>query len=228
MKKLVFLLAGLMVASVINSQTVEEIVKKYTVANKLDQVSKLKTIKLTAKMSAMGMEMPMEMWMKNPNKIKTVTSMNGMQMVQAFDGVKGYQINPMQGTTPVEMTSDEIKQILRSNLFQNYMEDFLKKGQLVLDGEEKVNEKPAYKLKAKTNEGVAMDMFIDKSSFLLIKTSITTQGMTIDSYPSDYTDTKGFMVPMKITTSATGMEFSIIFTNVEVDIPMEDSIFTIN
>ena len=40
----------------------------------MDQVSKLKTIKITAKMSMMGMDMPMEMWMKNPDKIKTVTT----------------------------------------------------------------------------------------------------------------------------------------------------------
>ena len=47
-----------------------EIVKKYTEATKLDKVANLKTIKITGNMSAMGMEMPMVMWMKNPNKIK--------------------------------------------------------------------------------------------------------------------------------------------------------------
>ena len=41
----------------------------------------------------------MTMWMKNPNKIKTVTSINGQEMIQVFDGVKGYTVNPMTGST---------------------------------------------------------------------------------------------------------------------------------
>ena len=73
MKKLIFIMTGLIMMSVINAQSLDEIVKKYTAANKLDQVANLKTIKITANMSVMGMEMPMEMWMKNPNKIKSVT-----------------------------------------------------------------------------------------------------------------------------------------------------------
>ena len=232
MKKLILMMAGLIIMSVINAQTVEEIVKKYTAANKLDQVANLKTIKITANMSMMGMEMPMEMWMKNPNKIKTVTNFNGQDMIQVFDGEKGYVLNPMTGSTePVEMTPDQIKQTLRSNMFQNYMAIYLKNGQLALAGEDKVNEKPAYKLKVTIEGGNVIDMFIDKTSFLLVKTSITTtqNGMTItmDSYPSDYTETNGVFIPMKTTSSAQGMDFVINFTKVEVDLPMADSLFKI-
>jgi outer membrane lipoprotein-sorting protein len=232
MKKLILMMAGLITMSVINAQTVEEIVKKYTAANKLDQVANLKTIKITANMSMMGMEMPMVMWMKNPNKIKTVTSFNGQDMIQVFDGEKGYVLNPMTGSTEsVEMTPDQIKQILRSSMFQNSMAIYLKNGQLALEGEDKVNEEPAYKLKATIEGGNVIDMFIDKTSFLLVKTSMTTSqnGMTItiDSYPSDYTETNGVLIPMKTTSSAQGMDFVITFTKVEIDLPMDDSLFKI-
>lgn len=228
MKKLLLFLAGIVVAAVINAQSLEEIVSKYTVANKLDQVSKLKTIKLTAKMSMMGMDMPMQMWMKNPNKIKSVTSVSGQDMIQVFDGEKGYSINPMSGSaTPVEMTPDQVKTTLRSNMFQNYMVNYLKNGQLKLIGEDKVNEKPAYKLQATVEGGVVIDIYIDKTSFFIVKTSISTSGMTIDSFPTDYTETNGFMIPMKTTSSASGMEMVMTFTKVEVDIPLDDSIFTV-
>lgn len=228
MKKLLLFLAGIVVAAVINAQSLEEIVSKYTVVNKLDQVSKLKTIKLTAKMSMMGMEMPMQMWMKNPNKIKTVTSMSGQDIIQVFDGEKGYSINPMSGSTaPVEMTPDQVKTTLRSNMFQNYMANYLKNGQLKLVGEDKVNEKPAYKLQATVEGGVVIDIYIDKTSFFIVKTSVTASGMTIDSFPSDYTETNGVIVPMKTTSSASGMEVVMTFTKVEVDIPIDDSVFTV-
>ena len=105
MKRLFFILTGLTIMSVINAQSLDEIVKRYTLANKLDKVSSLKTIKITGNMSMMGMQMPMTMWMKNPNKIKTVTSINGQEMIQVYDGVKGYTVNPMTGSnSPVEMT----------------------------------------------------------------------------------------------------------------------------
>ena len=74
-------------------------------------------------------------------------------------------------------------------------------------------------------------MFIDKDSYYLVKTSSTTSqnGMTItrDSYLTDYTETNGIMIPMKTSTSAQGMDIVINFTKVEVDVPMEDSIFKI-
>ena len=232
MKKLFFIMAGFIMMSVISALTLDEIVKKYTEANKLDHVASLKTIKITATVSAMGTDMPMVLWMKNPNKIKSVTTFNGQDMITVFDGEKGYSISPMTGSTePLEMTPDQVKQTLRSSMFQNSMANYLKNGQLALAGEENVNDKPAYKLKATIEGGAVIDMFIDKNSYFLIKTTTTTSmnGMTVtmDSYPSDYTETSGVLVPMKTTASTQGMDFQTTFTKVEVDVPMEDSIFKI-
>jgi len=49
----------------------------------------------------------------------------------------------------------------------------------------------------------------------------------MESYPSDYTETNGVMIPMKTSTSAQGMDILISFSKVEVDVPMEDSVFKI-
>ena len=228
MKKLIFIMAGLIMITAINAQSLEEIIKNYTAANKLDQVANHKTIKITASISMMGMEMPMEIWMKNPDKVKSVTSFNGQDIIQVIDGNKGYSINPMAGSTdPVAMTPEQVSQTARSNMFQNYLADYLKAGKLVLAGEENVNDKPAYKIKANIDGSTTSDIFIDKTSYLMVKQSITSSGMTIDSYVSDYKDTNGFMIPMKTTTSAQGMDILVNFTKVEVDIPMEDSMFAV-
>jgi outer membrane lipoprotein-sorting protein len=231
MKRFILALSGLLLTTMINAQSLEEIVKKYTVANKLDKVGSLSTIKVTAKMSMMGMEMPMQIWMKNPNKIKQVTNMSGQEIISVFDGEKGYSINPMAGGQPVEMTQQQINQTLNSNIFQNYMDNYLKKGQLSLEGTENVNNNPAFKIKATLEGGTVVYMFIDKGSYLLTKTSATVdqggQTMTVDSYPSNYTDINGVFLPMKTTTSASGMEIVMTFDKVEVNIPMEDSIFKV-
>ena len=232
MKKLVFVLAGLVAFTALNAQSLDEIVKKYSEANHQDKVAAMTTIKITAKMSMMGMDLPMEMWMKNPDKIKTVTNFNGQEIISVFDGTKGYSLNPMTGSAdPVEMTPDQIKQTQNSNMFKNFMANYLKEGKLTLEGEENVNNKPAFKVKADLDGGNSTYMFIDKETYLLAKTSATVnQGgtaVTVDSYPTDYKEMNGIMLPMKTTSSAQGMDFVLVFDKVEVNIPMEDSIFKI-
>ncbi len=160
--------------TVLNAQSLEDIVKKFSEANKYDKISEMSTIKISAKMSMMGMDVPMEMWMKNPDKIKTVTNFNGQEMISAFDGTKGYMVNPMTGsTTPVEMSADEVKQVQNNNMFRNTLENYLKEGKLTLLGEENVNNKPAFKIKAEMDGGNSSEMFIDKEHIYLQKLSPT-------------------------------------------------------
>ena len=232
MKKLLLGVTLLFAFAAINGQSLEDIIAKYTVANKLDKIGNIQTIRISAKTSVMGMDMPMEMWMKNPNKLKTVTSFNGQDIIQVYDGEKGYMVNPMAGSLePVEMTADQIKQADRNNMFNNYMARYLKEGKLTLEGEENVNDKPAFKIKTDLDGTGTATMFIDKSSYLVVKTIATVnQGgmdVTVESFPTDYTETSGILVPMKTTTSAGGMEIVTTFTKVEVDVPMEDSVFKI-
>ena len=227
MKKLFFIMSGLIIMSCISAQSLDEIVKKHTAASKLDNVANVKTIKITANMSVMGMDLPMTLWMKNPDKMKSVTSVNGQDMIQVFDGVKGYSVNPMTGSTdPVEMTPDQVKQTQRTSMFHNYLAEALKNGQLSLEGEENVNDKPAFKLKYEA-DGIINYIDIDKSSYYAVKTSTTNAGVAVDSYPTDYTETNGVVIPMKTSTSAQGMDMVMTFTKVEIDTPMEDSLFTI-
>jgi len=72
MKKIFIVESYLFATIALNAQNLDEIIGKYTIANKLDKIGDIKTIRISAKTSFMGMDMPMEMWMKSPNKIKTV------------------------------------------------------------------------------------------------------------------------------------------------------------
>jgi outer membrane lipoprotein-sorting protein len=232
MKKLFFILTGLVFTIALSSQSLDEIVKKYSEAMKSDKLSSVSTIKITGKMSAMGMEFPIVMYMKNPNKIKAVYNINGQEMVTVFDGEKGYMINPMAGSSdPVEITGEQLDQVQKSSLFKNSLVNYFKEGKLTLEGDENVNNKPAFKIKATIGTSPVY-MFIDKETNLLVKTSATVeqmgQSMNVDSYPSDYSDVDGVVIPKKTTSMANGMEVGVMsFDKVEVNIPMEDSVFKI-
>lgn len=230
MRKIYFALTCFFLSFMINAQPIEQIVKNFSAANKLDQIAGKKSIKITGKMSMMGMDVPMEIWMKNPNKIKTVVDMGGQKMIEAYDGEKGYTINPMTGSSqPVEMTADQVKQILSKNNFQNMMDNYLKNGQLAVAGEDVVNNKPVIKIRVTIEPGSESYLYIDKESWLLVKQTmeITQGGMPVkvETYPTDYREINGVLMPMKSTSSVSGMEMVLSFTNVEVDIPMDDSIF---
>ncbi len=230
MKKLFLITTSLLLTLSVSAQSLEEIVKNYSSANKFDQIKTKKTIKITAKMSMMGMEVPMVILMKSPNKIKTVMNMSGQEIIQSYDGEKGYSVNPMMGSTqPSEMGSEEIKQLIRNNNFENIIDKLLKNGQLELAGEDMVNGKEALKVKATYEPGTTSILYIDKASWLLVKQTMdVAQGgmpVTVETYPSDYKEIQGLVFPMKTTTSVSGMEMVVSFTNVEIDIPIEDSVF---
>lgn len=232
MKKFILTFALLSAVTMLTAQSLNEIVKNFTVANKLDKISSLQSIKLTGNMSMMGMDMPMVIYMKNPNKIKSVATIGGQEMIQVFDGEKGYMINPMTGSaTPVELGPEEARQLLRSNVFQNYLDTYLKNNQLTLEGVEDVNGKPAFKIKADIEGGNVIRIFIDKNSYLIVKTlADIRQGGTaisLESVPSDYTETNGVILPMTTTTSAAGMQFVYKYTEVKVNEPMDDAIFKV-
>jgi len=230
MKKTLFILAGLFVITVINAQTLNEIVKNYSAAIKQDKLTNLKTIKITGKIAAMGMEMPMVMYMKNPNKIKTVMSFNGQDMISVFDGEKGYMINPMTGSAaPVEITGAQLKQVQENNLFKNVLLNYFKDGKLTLEGQENVNDKPAFKLKV-TEGANPVYLYLDKGSSMLVKISAIVDQMgtptNVDSYMTDYSDIDGVVIPKKTTAMSNGMEAAVItFDKIEVNTPMEESIF---
>ncbi len=233
MKKLFFLLAGVIFFTTINGQSLDEIIKKHSIAIKSDQLAKVKTIRITGNMSSMGMDLPMEMYMQSPDKIKVVYNLNGQQIVTVFDGKKGYMINPMTGSgTPVELTGDQLKQLKNSNAFNNEIMTYFNNKQLTVEGEENVNGNPAYKLKVTVEGSSPVYMYIDKGSNLLVKTSATVDQMgtlmNVDTFMTDYSDNNGVVLPKKITAMANGMEAAVItFDKVEVNTPIDEGFFII-
>jgi len=233
MKKIVLLFTALAAVSIINAQSLDAVLKQYSTAMNSDKLSSIKTIKISGKMSAMGMEMPMVMQMKNPDKIKVTYSINGMEMVNVFDGVKGYTMNPMMGSAePVELTGEQLNQVKNNNIFTNQLQEYHKKKQLTLEGVEDVNGKPANKLKINIDGGNPIYMFVDKGTGLIVKSTTKMEQMgtimDVETSMTDYTDTQGVIMPKKTIAKMNGMEAGVIsFDLIEIDVPMDDNIFKI-
>jgi outer membrane lipoprotein-sorting protein len=170
MKRLLFAQIGLILSLAISAQSLEEITKKSHEASKQDAYDKAETVNITMKAYQMGNEMSMNMLTKKPDKIRTTVTVQGMDIVTAFDGTKGWMINPMAGSsTPIEMPAADAAAMKDQNNFNNNLSKLFKENKLELMGEQNVNGKPAWKIKAAMPTGDVASMYIDKSSYLLVK-----------------------------------------------------------
>jgi outer membrane lipoprotein-sorting protein len=234
MKKLIILLPALLVASVCSAQSLDEIIKMYYAAIGTEILEKASTLYIEGQMSQMGTEMPMIISVKKPNKVKVVFSFSGMDIVQAFDGEKGFMINPLTGgTDPIEMSAEQLSSIQDFNMFRDHMLDNFKAGRVKLEGTEDVNGKPAYKLSVTDEAGTVTGAFIDKESFLTVKTTAKVnqmgQEMEVESYMTEYMDVNGVKFPKVIKMMVDGMELGgMTYDKVEIDKVLDDSVFKIN
>ena len=232
MKKLFILLPAILFATVCSAQTLDEVVNKYYAANGTEQLEKASTIYLEGRVNQMGTEMPMIINNKKPDKVKVVITYNGMEIITLFDGVKGYMMNPLMGLTePMELTAEQLPSVQEYNLFRNDIMDAFRAGKLKLEGEESVNGKPAYKLTLTDESGSVRTVFIDKESFLTVKTaqkvSQMGQEMEVESYIKEVQDINGVKFPKVITQMVNGAEMgALMFDKIEIDKEIPDSLFT--
>ena len=231
MKKLFTLLAAIMVVSVCSAQSLDEITNKYYAANGLENLEKAQTIVIKGIASQMGMELPLTIMVKKPNKVKILQEFNGMEIVMAYDGEKAYMINPMTGSNDaVEIPEEQAASVKEYNLFRDTFMESFKAGRVTLVGEEAVEGKPAFKLTMKSEAGAVTTYFIDKETYLTVKSVQTVsqmgQEMEVESYSKEHKVINGVTFATVITQFVNGAEMGgIKFESIEIDTPIEDSVF---
>jgi outer membrane lipoprotein-sorting protein len=233
MKRLSILLPALLIASVCSAQSLDEIVNKYYEANGIEKLEKANTVYLEGRASQMGTEMPMTISVKKPDKVKVVITYSGMEIITMYDGEKGYMVNPLAGLTePMELPEEQLSGVKENNMLRNNVLDAFRAGKLKLEGDENVNGRPAFKLALTSESGEVSGLFIDKESYLTVKTTTKVsqmgQEMEVESYISEYHDVNGIKFAKVITQMVNGVEMGVMtFDKVEIDREIADSVFTI-
>jgi len=231
MKKSFLVLSLLISVVAVNAQTVAEIVAKNSTATGYDKLAKATTIIIEGKMSQMGTDMPLVLYLKQPDKIKMTMTYNGMDIVTVYDGEKGYMINPLMGSfEPTEIPAEQLGDIKKNNMFVNELQTLLDENKLQLVGEEDVDGKPAYKIEASGSEKPVY-YFIDKENGLLVKKSATVnqmgQEMTVDVFNKEFADIDGVKFPKVATSIVNGSieAGTMTYDKIELNTPIEDSVF---
>lgn len=234
-KMLMLLALGLLLAPVVQAQTVDEVLAKHFEAlGGLEKIKSLNTMRVTGTMGiGPGMEAPFTMERKRPGKSRMEFSIQGMTGIQAFDGEKTWSVMPFMGKKDPEVGSDEDNKNAQDDAdFDGSLIDWKSKGHTVeLAGKESVEGADTWKLKITKKNGKVEYQYLDAETYLLVKSEGKTKRrgteMEVETLFSDYKDVDGFMEPFSMEQGAKGMpqRQKMTFTKIELNVALDDSHF---
>ncbi len=221
--------------SLCKAQSADEIINKY-----LDKTGgaknwrALQTISMEMSMSSQGMNFNGTIYSKRPNKQKSVIDVMGKQVVEAFDGQDVWMINPYMGDTAATLVPDDMAQAIKDNDFESEFLDYSKKGHQaeLINTDTTVNGKDTWVIKLTRKNGNLEYHYFDKETYLPIMIKIFVpsgpqKGMETDVYFGDFRPVGDLVFPFHMESKANGQTVQEVnFSNIKLDVPMEDSIFT--
>ena len=233
MKKSILTKLAIVLATLTNishAQTLDEILAKHFQAKGQEKLVAAKTISVKAKVSQMGMDIPLEMKIKKPNKFLITFEMQDQIIMQAFNGEKGWMLSPMTGTEPQELAGDQLIQAQQQADLEGELYNYKEKGSTAeFSGKVNIDGKDAYRIKLNTKDGNSKDYFIDAGTYNIIKvkTSVNMQGQTfeVEQIMDDYKSFSGALLPTKMTSKTPMGNAEIVFEDISFNLELEDSIF---
>ena len=236
MRRLLFLMSAfLLFTAAVSAQAVDELIAKTAAARGgLAKLRAVQSVRLTGNFESGGMQAGFVEVAKRPNQLRRDITIQGMTLIQAYDGHTGWQIVPFTGKTdPEVMTGDDLKSIQEEADTDGPLLDYKLKGNKIeLVGKEKVAGRDAYNLKVTLSNGTVRNIFLDAETFLTTKTTgkATRGGMelSIESSLSDYREANGIMVPFTVQVQVQGgdgQSQKITFEKVEFNVPVDDAVF---
>jgi len=222
-------LAGI---SSLKAQTVDEIIDKHVAAiGGKDLLSKITSINIEGSANAMGNDYPTTVTILNGKGFKTITSVNGMDIINCMTDTSGWMLNPMMGQTePTAMPAEAIKAGKASLDTRGELFDYKSKGFTAsLDGTEKYQGVDAYKVKL-TNSTQTITYFIDPNTFYVlrkdVKASMGGRDISNTTTYSNYKKTDfGYVMAFTMGINNMGYDVNITYTKVDINKDIDPKIF---
>ncbi len=221
-------------AGIVSAQSADEIIGKYVQAiGGKEKLTKLTSVYMEGTIDAMGMQGTIKVWTLNGRGQRQDMDINGSVITNCFSDKGGWSINPMMGATSAEpMTDDQYASGKNAIYIGGLFVDFAAKGyKAELMGIDSVNGVKAFKVKVSSSLNKSTIYHFDASTFFLLKTEMEAemQGQMVENVTtySDYKNNDGYFSPTKMEMDIAGGQFvmNFVFTKVELDKPIEESVF---
>jgi hypothetical protein len=245
MKRIVVLIAGSLAATGLYAQgpesikvkeTVDTLVAKNTEAKGGAQaLSAVTSLKLQGKMVVNDgkLELGYTVVKKKPNVVREETTLQGMTLVQAYDGTEGWKISPFQGRKdPEKVSADEAKELIEDAEIDGPLINWKEKGSTVeYLGIEDVDGTMAHKLRVVRKNGDINYVYLDPDHFLEIRvvTQRNKNGALVETETDigDYEKINGVYFPFSLEGGPKGStdKQKVIFDKAEANAPVDETIF---
>lgn len=156
--------------------TADELAEKNVAAKGgADKVAALHSLRLTGKVLVNGdtLQLGYVATIQRPDSARIEATLQGLTVIQAYDGTQGWKVNPFQGRKdPEKMSADDAKDLSEDAVdFIGALVDWKAKGyRLDYLGTEDVDGTDAYKVRVTRPNGDITYVFLDPDYFLEIRT----------------------------------------------------------
>lgn len=211
------------------TQSVDDLVARNLAAKGgLARLKTVQTIKQTSRLNMQGMEATLTVYSKRPNLLRQEVSVGGQLVINAFDGVTPWIINPLVGSTrPMVVSGPQAASIREQSNFDGPLVDYKDKGYVIdLEGTETLGGKQVFHLRLTSALRQVSHLYIDADTGLDLKLTTQIGQLKLEQEFSDYRDTEGIKVPFLIKTMTNGVPQSEIrVQSVEFNVRVDDAMF---
>lgn len=178
-------------------------------------------------------EFPYRERLARPTAARIEATIQGLTMVQAYDGAAGWQIQPFQGRKDAEdLASDDAKSLAEEGDFETALIGAAAKGAKIENlGQEDVDGAPAYVLRATLKNGDVQTFYLDPDAFLTIR--IVTRQMihgaeqiSVTDF-GDYEKVNGVYFPFDVASGPQGssQKQQITYKTITANTAAEPSVY---
>jgi hypothetical protein len=170
---------------------------------------------------------------KRPGEVRTEATLQGMTLIQAYDGKEGWKVSPFQGRKdPEKLSADDCKSLIEDAEIAGPLVDWKEDGSTVTYvGREDVDGTNAYKLKVVRKNGDVNFVYLDPDHFLEIRivSQRTEQGAQIETETDlgEYEKIAGVFIPFSIESGARHSpdKQKIVLEKAEPNVEVDDAVF---
>lgn len=190
-----------------------------------ENMMKINDVSSVAAMEMQGMKIEIVTKQKAPDKIMVETKLGpNVMSKQVYNGVSAKAKTPagIQEITGNDKEDMRLQATLNAEL---YLDKLGIKPELT--GVEEVNGKPAWKVTIALPSGRSTVDYYDQESGLKIKTVAQQAQMAVTTEYADYKPVNGVLFPFKMKQSVGPQSFDIVFSSIEINKGIDDSVFVV-
>jgi hypothetical protein len=213
----------------------DELIARHVAARGGAALHNIKTLKMSGTMRPAGFDADLlyEEIMARPGSVRIDATLQGLTIVQAYDGTAGWQIQPFQGRKdPETLSEDDTKSLQEEADFDDGLVDYKAKGSTVDNlGSVDIDGAPTWALRVSLKNGDQETYYLDPDAMLTVR-MVTRQiirgaeTITQTDY-GDYEKVAGVYFPFEVATGPKGstQQQRVTYKTIVANGPVPASVF---